>query len=134
LPGAVYPQAILFSNHWCTNNETGKRFQVLTTARIKMTDSLLGYSTWRFRGAYCLHLQGDSSQYALLKRRCNSTTLHGTVSQKAVILRVRKNVLFGCTLKFAKAFFTTLTGDYVSKALKRTTNATMVSKVIVTTV
>jgi hypothetical protein len=47
---------------------------------------------WCFRGAYCLHHQGEDrsslwwwTQYIPLKRRCTSTRLHGTVSQKAVM-------------------------------------------------
>jgi hypothetical protein len=39
-----------------------------------------------FRGAFCLHHQGDDpSQYAPLKRRSTPTTLHGATSQKDLI-------------------------------------------------
>jgi hypothetical protein len=74
-------------------------FQGLTAASMKMTAfldiaecSLVVYR--RFRGEYCLHNQGDKNhnslpwwwrQYALLKRRSNTTRLHGAISQQALI-------------------------------------------------
>jgi hypothetical protein len=60
------------------------RFQVLTTESMKLRAfwdiapcSLVGVDR-RFRGAYCLHHQGDESSPTPLR-------LHGAISQKALV-------------------------------------------------
>jgi hypothetical protein len=57
------------------------RFQVLTTASMKMT------ALWDI--ASCRLVEADRRQDAPLKRRSASTRLHGAISHKAVIFIFR---------------------------------------------
>jgi hypothetical protein len=89
--------------YWHVNVITLLRFQVLTAASMKIRAfwdaapcNLVGADR-RFKGAYCLHHQGD--RWALLKCQYNPTRLHGATSQKAVIFLL--NFYSDCDKEFS---------------------------------
>jgi hypothetical protein len=116
------------ATNWRTyliNAEVPVRFQVLTAANVKTTDFLyiapcgLVEVGRRFRGACCLHHEGDPDEGSThLWNVCSSSRLHGAIYQKAVsliftglvLLQVLKFCVITCLYSkvFALVFMTSI--------------------------